>query len=125
MPLLIGGGTAEDSVLFPPAAFAGVAASPPSPSIIFGAGILIEPAGVLGPLDVQPESAEVGILQGLSGLLGAPLAFELHKRVSFLLEAGGTLRSILQFPKPLNASSNYWCVTFLDTLPMNRLIQTE
>jgi hypothetical protein len=44
VPLLIGGGAAEDSVLFSPAAFAGVAASPPSPSIIFGAGIFIEPA---------------------------------------------------------------------------------
>lgn len=44
MPLLVGGGAAEDPVLFSPAAFAGVAASPSGCSIIFGAGILVEPA---------------------------------------------------------------------------------
>lgn len=118
--------TTKHAIFLSPAAFARVAAAPArtTSTIIFNPFVLIESSWILGPLNVESESAEVSILKGLASLLCATFTLELYKSISFLNGIKATRRSILQLPKDLKASSNYWCVTFLETLPMKRLIRS-
>ena len=53
-------------------------------SIIFRPRVLVKPARILGPLDIEPQATEVHILERLLGLLGASLTFELHKGIPLL-----------------------------------------
>lgn len=85
---LIGRGPPQQPFLPAPAAIPRV--TPPfiSTSIIFRPSILIKPARILRPLDIQPQATKVHVLQRLFGLLSAPLTFELHEGIT-LLDIGG------------------------------------
>ena len=120
MPSFVGGGSSEVSLLLPPAAFPGVASA--SLPLLLAPDVLIEPARIFRPLYVQPQPAEIEILQRIFSFLCTSLALKLHEGISFLCGSMYTLRSILQLPYDLKESSNYCMVTRLDTLPMNRLM---
>ena len=83
MSAFVGGRSPVKLILFLPIPIMRDAASPAIPLPLHFI-VLIEPPRVFTPLNVQPQTTEIYVLQSLPRLLGTPLTIELHKSISVL-----------------------------------------